>query len=157
MTQPTPRCLILACGNPLRGDDGVGPWLAEWAEDRLRSESTVRVLAPQQWTPELAEEIAHAASVLFVDCSAESPPGSVAIIEVQASAPARSLATHHLGAPELLALARDLYNSLPRKSLLLTVGAGSTQLGEEFSDAVIAALPGACMLLEDTVLRLLGS
>ena len=31
---PTPaRCLILACGNTLRSDDGVGPWLAEWAEE----------------------------------------------------------------------------------------------------------------------------
>jgi Ni,Fe-hydrogenase maturation factor len=39
MTPTQARCLILACGNTLRGDDGVGPWLAEWAEKRFREES----------------------------------------------------------------------------------------------------------------------
>jgi hypothetical protein len=40
--------------------------------------------------------------------------------------------------------------------LLLTIGAGSTELGEVFSDPVSAALPGACTLIEETVLRLLS-
>jgi hypothetical protein len=30
-------------------------------------------------------------------------------------------------------------------------------LGEQFSEAVAAALPGACNLIEKTVLRLLGN
>ena len=55
MTYATNRCLILACGNTLRGDDGVGPWLAEWAENQFRTESQICVIARQQWTPELAE------------------------------------------------------------------------------------------------------
>ena len=38
----------------------------------------------------------------------------------------------------------------------LTVGAGSTKLGEEFSAAVTAALPRACSHLEETVLQLPG-
>jgi Ni,Fe-hydrogenase maturation factor len=169
------RCLILACGNTLRGDDGVGPWLAEWAENTFRSETDVRVLARQQWTPELAEDIAHADSVLFVDASLTSAPGSVGLSRLElrggsrlelslewrgelrvGPAHAQGLATHHLGAPELLALADELFNSLPRAALLLTIGTGSTELGEAFSDAVAAALPAACRLLEETVLNLLG-
>jgi hydrogenase maturation protease len=153
MTYVPARCLILACGNTLRSDDGIGPWLAEWAEDRFRSEAGLRVLARQQWTPELAEEIAHSESVLFIDCSAESAPGLVAIIEIQPSAPTPGLATHHLGAPELLTLARELYDSLPRNALLLTVGAGSIELGEEFSEPVLDAIPRACSLLEHTILQ----
>jgi Ni,Fe-hydrogenase maturation factor len=66
------------------------------------------------------------------------------------------MAAHHLGAPELLALGRELYHSLPQNALLLTIGAGSTELGEVFSDPVSAALPGACTLIEETVLRLLS-
>ena len=65
MTQQKVRCLILACGNTLRSDDGVGPWLAEWAEERFLSETGVSVLIRQQWTPELAEDIARSESVLF--------------------------------------------------------------------------------------------
>jgi hydrogenase maturation protease len=149
------RCLILACGNTLRGDDGLGPWLAEWAETRFSTEAGLRVVARQQWTPELAEEIARAESVLFIDSSVDCPAGAVRIVPVEAAAGERGLDTHRLGASELLALARDLYAAKPRSALLLTIGAGSTELGEEFSESVKAALPEACRLLEETVLRLL--
>jgi hydrogenase maturation protease len=156
MNRSPTRCLILACGNTLRSDDGIGPWLAAWAEDRFREDPAVRVIARQQWTPDLAEEIAHAASVLFIDCSVESPAGSVQMREVQPSGLMQGLATHHQGAPELLSLASQLYNSLPRKALLLTIGAGSTELGEQFSEPVLDAVPQACALLERTILELLG-
>ncbi len=155
MTHPKARCVILACGNTLRSDDGVGPWLAEWAEDKFRHDLAVHVVIRQQWTPELAEEIARARSVLFVDCSVDSAPGSVTLTPVEPAASGQGLATHHLGAAELLALVRELYNSLPRSALLLTVGAGSTELGEEFSEPVLDAIPQACALLEENVVRLL--
>ena len=151
MTQTTIRCLILACGNTLRGDDGVGPWLAEWAEEKYRGDPTVRVISRQQWTPDLAEDIAGAESVLFIDCSIESAPGYVSLISIEPSVQTQGLATHHQGAPELLALARDLYNSRPAKAALLTIGAGSTELGEEFSKPVLDAIPHACGLLESTI------
>jgi hydrogenase maturation protease len=150
------RCLILACGNTLRGDDGVGPWLAEWAANRFRSQAGICVVARQQWTPELAEEIARAESVLFIDSSAESAPGVVKINSIQPAAGTERLATHHLDAAQLLALGRDLYGALPRNALLLTIGAASTELGEEFSGPMTAALPEACLLLEATVLNLLS-
>jgi hydrogenase maturation protease len=156
MTQLQPRCLILACGNPLRTDDGAGPWLADWAEMRFGARADVRVLARQQWTPELAEEIARAQSVLFIDCSVNSAPGSVALLPVEPGAGMEGLATHHLGAAELLALARDIYGAQPVNAQLVTIGAGSTELGEVFSEAVAAALPAACRLIEETVLRLLA-
>ena len=156
MTQPKSQCLILACGNTLRGDDGIGPWLAEWAKNKFRAESQVCVITRQQWTPELAEEIARAQSVLFIDCSVESVPGSIRLASVEPTAALQGLATHHQGAAELLALTRDLYSSQPTTSKLLTIGAGSTELGEQFSEAVTAALPEACRLIEATVLRLLS-
>jgi hydrogenase maturation protease len=155
MTQPKPRCLILACGNTLRGDDGVGPWLAEWAEKRFREESRVRVITRQQWTPELAEEIDRTQSVLFIDCSVDSAPGSIILAPVEPTVALQRIATHHQGAAELLALTRDLYSSLPTTAKLLTIGAGSTELGELFSESVTAALPEACRLIEETVLLLL--
>jgi hydrogenase maturation protease len=156
MSLTTARCLILACGNTLRGDDGVGPWLAEWAENRFRADADVRVLSRQQWTPELAKEIAFAESVLFIDCSSESEPGSVQLVSVQPATNTHGLATHHLDAPELLSLGRELYSSLPAQAYLMTIGASSTELGEQFSAPVTAALPAACQRIEETVLRLLN-
>jgi hydrogenase maturation protease len=155
MPQPQIRCLILACGNTLRSDDGIGPWLAEWAEERFAGNAAVCVLARQQWTPDLAEDIAHCAFVLFVDCSVDSAPGSVNIVEIQPRQQAQGLATHRQGAPELLFLARELFHAGPRPAKLLTVGAGSTELGETFSEAVLDAVPKACEILETTILQFL--
>jgi hydrogenase maturation protease len=156
MTQPTPRCLILACGNTLRGDDGVGLWLAEWAEQRFSVQPGVRVIADHQWSPELAEDVARAQSVLFIDCSLESEPGSLHLIPVAPAPGGPEHSTHHLGAAGLLALGRELYSSLPREALQLTIGAGSIEFGEKFSPAVTAAQPDACKLIEETVLRFLA-
>jgi hydrogenase maturation protease len=131
----------------------VGPWLAEWAEEKYRGDPTVRVISRQQWTPDLAEDIAQAESVLFIDCSVESAPGHVRLISIEPSAQTQGLATHHQGAPELLALARDLYNSLPARAALLSIGAGSTELGQTFSEPVLDAIPHACSVLESTILE----
>jgi hydrogenase maturation protease len=151
------RCLILACGNTLRGDDGVGPWLAAWADDRFAADPAVRVISRQQWTPDLAQDLAAIDSVLFIDCAVDEEPGAVRVAPVQPSPTKAGLATHHVGAAELVALCEELYGSLPRHALLLTVGAGSTELGEVFSQAVNDALPAARNLLERTVARLLES
>jgi hydrogenase maturation protease len=150
------RCLILACGNTLREDDGVGPFLARWAEERWRDDARVQVLCDHQWTPEMAEDVAQAESVLFVDCATDSAPGLVRSMAVEPAPDSTRLGTHHLDASQLLALARDLYGTIPRTSLLLTIGAGSLGLREGFSKAVQAALSEATQELEDTVQGLLG-
>jgi hydrogenase maturation protease len=149
----TARCLVLACGNTLRSDDGVGPWLAEWAAQRFQEDSSIRVVARQQWTPDLAAEIAGADSVLFVDSSVDSKPGRVNLIPVAANANSSKPNTHHMGAPELLGLSHSLYGSMSANAMLLTVGAGSTELGETFSEPVEAALPRARGVLEKAVLQ----
>ena len=151
------RCLILACGNTTRSDDGVGPRLAEWAEERFCNRADVRVVSQQQWTPELAEEIAAAEAVIFVDSSAESAPGHVRLISVEAKAGESGAATHHVDACELLGLAQALCGSRPAHAMLLTVGCGSTEFGETFSDCVEAALPRAQTVLEEAVLRFIGN
>src|SRR5438105_2766334 len=109
MTVTPVRFLILACGNTLRGDDGVGPWLAAWADERFAAEPAIRVISRQQWTPDLAEEIALSDAVLFVDCALDAAPGIVNVVPVRPARPEAGLATHHTGAAELLALSEELY------------------------------------------------
>lgn len=152
----TARCLVLACGNTLRSDDGVGPKLAAWAEERFREQPNVRVISRQQWTPDLAEDIAAVDSVLFLDASASSPPGRVRLIPVSSRAESSAPNSHHLKPSELLSLTRSLYHQIKSHAMLLTVNAGSTELGETFSTPVEAALPRARGILEKAVLRFLG-
>ena len=157
MVEPSARCLVLACGNSLRSDDGVGPKLATWAEERFREEPDVRVVSRQQWTPDLAQDIAAADSVLFVDSSVDSIPGRVCLSPVQSNRGNGDAATHSLEAHELLGLTRSIYGSIASHAMLLTVGASSTELGETLSDRVEAALPRARGVLEKAVLRFLAN
>jgi len=150
------RCLILACGNTLREDDGVGPFLADWAEEHWRDDARVRVICDHQWTPDMAEEVAAAEVVIFVDCALDQAPGEIVLCELSSAPLKPGLVTHHLGAAELLRVAEDLYRKQPRRACLLTVGAGSIELGEGLSDAVRAALPDAKVLLHQTVNQLLA-
>ena len=151
----TARCLVLACGNTLRSDDGVGPQLASWAEERFRQNPEVRVISRQQWTPDLAEDIAGADSVLFVDASVKPPPGRVRLIPVTSRVDSTAQPSHDLNPNQLLGLTRSLYGSIKSHAMLLTVGMGSTELGETFSAPVEAALPRARGILEKAVLRFL--
>ncbi len=156
MSSTTIQCLILACGNPVREDDGIGPWLAQWAKDRWRNDARIRVLCDHQWTPEMVEDVAKAESIIFIDCAADCAPGLVRIMSVEPATDLTKLGTHHLDASQLLALSRQLYGVMPSSSLLLTVGAASLELREGFSDAVRATMPEACQLLESSVLQILS-
>jgi hydrogenase maturation protease len=155
MNQISIQCLILACGNTLREDDGVGPFLAQWAEEHWRNDPRVRVLCDHQWTPEMVEEVAQAESVIFVDCATDCEAGIVRTMPVEPAGADSKIGTHHLDAGQLLVLSRQLYGAMPRISLLLTVGAGSLELREGFSEGVEAALPKATQMLQDSVQRLL--
>lgn len=141
----------------MRADDGIGPWLAAWAEQRFEDEPRLMVISRQQWTPELAADIAEADSVLFVDCSAADVPGSIQLQDVEPSTDPANVGTHHVSALQLLGMAQELYGSLPRRAQLLTVGAGTTELSEEFSPAVLEAIPAACAKLEETLSTLLAA
>lgn len=157
MPEPPIRCLVLACGNSLRGDDGAGPWLAAWAEERFRNHSGIRIISRQQWMPELTADLAAAQVVLFIDSSIESPPGAIRVEPVSPSAQQSGLLTHHLNPAELLSLQRGLYNSLPQRALLLTIGIAAMELGEGLSGPVRAALPNACAAIEEAVFEMLGN
>ena len=149
------RCLILACGNTLREDDGVGPLLASWAEVQWRDDPRVRVICDHQWTPDMAEEVAAAEAVIFVDCSLDQAPGEMMLRELSSAPLKPGLVTHHLGAAELLRVAEDLYGRQPRRACLLTIGAGTIELGEGLSEALRDALPDAKSLLDRTVRQIL--
>src|SRR6185369_1902339 len=110
------RCLILACGNTMREDDGIGPFLAQWAEEHWRNDPRVRVLCDHQWTPDMAEEIAAAETVIFVDCSLDQAPGQLMLRDLSPASPKPGLVTHHLGAAELLRVADDLYGTQPHRA-----------------------------------------
>ncbi|MGA2482816.1 MAG: hydrogenase maturation protease [Candidatus Acidiferrales bacterium] len=142
-----PRLLVLACGTLLRGDDGVGWRIAE-ALVQTPFAAEIEVLTSQQLTPELAESVSRAEAVVFVDASGEEPPGSISLKPVAPAPSVPGSLTHHLDPATLLATAQILYGRTPRRAHVLTVGAGSFDLGEELSEPVCRAIPDAVRMIE---------
>jgi Ni,Fe-hydrogenase maturation factor len=64
--------------------------------------------------------------------------------------PAESTSSHHVGADELLALARELVGATPR-AVAVGIGVADLELGEELSDPVEAAVPRALEVLADLI------
>jgi hydrogenase maturation protease len=94
--------VVLAIGNTLRGDDGVAAHVA----DLLGTRAGVEVRRVHQLTPELAEEMAHATAVVFVDAN---PGVTEARLERLVPAPQRSPLTHNVSPGELVLVAEQLY------------------------------------------------
>lgn len=126
--KPAVNFLVIGYGNTLRSDDGVGPKLVEAIE--VLKLPGVRTLVCQQLSPEYAEPISQADTVIFVDAAVDAPrevqlrplePGETAQIMAHAADPRT-----------MLALARDVFGHAP-KAWWLTIPAMSLEFGEALS------------------------
>ena len=133
-----PRVLIVAYGNPLRSDDGVGWAVAEELSRKLASPE-VEVLQLLQLLPELAESVSHVDTVIFVDASCEGEPGELRCRPVTPP-PAKVQFTHQLSPAELLGLSGQLYGATPQAFCVSLTGQ-YFEHGEELSESVAARLP----------------
>lgn len=93
--------LIYAIGNPLRRDDGVAQRAA-----LLLGEGDWTLHTPHELLPEMAEEVAAAARVIFID--ADFQPGETRLESIKATC-CPGLLSHGLRPCDLLSLTRKLY------------------------------------------------
>jgi hydrogenase maturation protease len=141
--------LIIGYGNTLRSDDGAGQRVAEavaqwnWHDEESPGGQSVKALAVQQLTPELAVEIAQAGTVIFVDAIAlaqEMPP------EVQIQPIAAGTGSYHWGhssdPQSLLDLTQALYGQAPQAYWIL-IPAVNFELGEQYSPVTATGITTA--------------
>jgi len=148
--QPMSRLLVLAYGNPLRGDDGVAGHIARGLGKTLHVPST-EIAILHQLTPELAERVSRADTVIFLDAVAGTVPGLISLESVDA-APSNTVTWTHILTPSaLLALSRAIYQKAPARALLLTVGGSSFEFDDELSDPVRRAIPEAVRKIVELV------
>jgi hydrogenase maturation protease len=142
--KPT-RLLVIGYGNTLRGDDGVGPRIAEavqaWAMPG------VRALAMPQLFPELASDLAAARAAVFVDAALQAECNRTSLVRL-APGNAGQLGSHQGDPASLLALAVTLYGRAP-ESYLLAVPGCDFELGERFSDLARRGMDDALRALRD--------
>ena len=123
--------LVIGYGNTLRGDDGVGPRVAE-AVAQLALPG-VRTLVCPMLTPELADPISRAGKVIFVDAAVDAP-NEVQWRKLEPNETSQLMA-HAADPRTMLALARDVFGHTP-EAWWLTIPAVDLSFREEFSPAV---------------------
>src|SRR6476469_6465141 len=145
-----PPVLIVAYGNPLRSDDGVG-WRAAAALQKRFSPEQAEIRTLHQLGPELAESASRTECVIFVDAAAgPGHPGEIQTKEVlpSDSDPEISAFCHAMSPSHVLALAAQLFQYRPRAFSASVVGENFNH-GESLSPAVEAALPALLARIEE--------
>lgn len=117
----TRRTLIVGYGSPIRGDDAIGPLAADALLSQPLPEG-VQVVSRHVLTAELAEDIAAADRVIFLDAAADGEPGEVRVRRLQPDASAVSTMAHFLDPRELLAWSQTLYRREPVAYLVSAAG-----------------------------------
>jgi hydrogenase maturation protease len=130
--------LVICYGNPLRGDDGIAWQVAQELLD-LKLEH-LEVITVHQLMPELAQMVAQASGVIFVDASLEIEPGEIMVRELEPAAQSKTF-THHLEPGNLLALANMLYGRAPQRAIVVSVGVSDMDYTEQLSPTIQTAIP----------------
>lgn len=121
--------LIIGYGSTLRGDDGVGPAVAELvATEQIEG---VETIACHQLTPELADPISQARRVVFVDASIDLPDDVVRVSKVDPKA-THQVMVHTASPGGLLHLAQSVFNACPT-AWLVEIPVAEMGIGEELS------------------------
>ena len=167
-SQPAPL-LVLAIGNPSRGDDAAGPLLAErlqaWlAGQDAHVQAQVEVIVDQQLAVEHAYDLQGRRRVLFVDAAMALPPleqgvpavppphTGVTLWNMGSTAPI-AISSHTCMPAYLMGLSASLFEGPPPEADLLAITGHGFDLGAPLSREVENALPEAWRILRDWLQR----
>ena len=115
------KVLIIGYGSPIRGDDAIGPLVA----DRLAADGVpdgVEVVSRHILTAELVADLVEHDRVIFLDAAVDGTPGEVRCRQLAPDAGAMSTMAHFLDPRELLAWCETLYGKVPETFLVSACG-----------------------------------
>lgn len=112
-----PRFLVIGYGSPIRGDDALGPMVAERLLD-LDLPADVDILIRQTLTPDLAGNLNDAEMAIFIDASTDGPAGELVCRRVVADPNASLAMVHFLNPAGLLSWTRQVYGRAPQAYVL---------------------------------------
>ena len=135
-----PKILVAAVGNPDRGDDGVGPVVAQRLSGKLPAGARVVVRSGDLMS--LIEDWAGVDAVICVDAAAQrGAPGRVYRIDLteEALPPELSFTSSHaFGLAEAIQLARVL-ELAPKQIVVYAIEGACFDTGAPFAPAVLSA------------------
>lgn len=130
--------MVVGIGNPLRSDDGLGPFIVQKIEEKNLPGVQVRIA--HQLNIELLEEVSHYDKILLVDASYFEQ--GLVFRKIESIVHAEGASSHHLSPEFFWFLAHKLYGQ-SLSLYLCAVQGHNFQMGETFSPAVQFIIPKA--------------
>ena len=143
-----PPVLVLACGNPSRGDDALGPLLVERLQERQKRGELdqVDLLTDFQLQIEHALDLRGRELVVFVDAAATGPePFSFEPVQLERDP---GYTTHVMAPGAVLRVFEQVVHGRVPEARLLAIRGYAFELGVPLTDAAAANLDAAlaCLL-----------
>lgn len=140
----TPAVLVLGLGNPLLGDEGVGPRALWRLSNDYRFPPTVELLDGGTAGLSLAPRVSASTHTIVLDAVRSGKPAGTVVQLNGAELPRRffsSLSPHQVGFRDILSASRLLEGSKPQAIVLIGVEPLRVRLSTELSRPVEKALP----------------
>ncbi len=136
------KTLVIGIGNPLRSDDGIGPYVADCIE--AQGLSGIKVWITQQLNVEDLERMLEYKRVILVDASLAGQPLDFRPVEKSTEGDLSS--SHHLSAGTFVNLAGSIY----KKNLnmhLCSIRGNNFEVGDKMSPEVLQRAQEAVKLI----------
>lgn len=150
MSGRVPPLLVLAWGNPSRGDDALGPLLAERLQAQAEAAAwagRVEVLTDFQLQVEHALDLVGRERILFVDAALDlAEPFAVRPLQ---AARGGGIGSHALAPEAVLQVYQDLHGQPPPPATLLAIRASAFELGSAPGSEALADLEMAITWARD--------
>jgi hydrogenase maturation protease len=150
---------LLGIGQPLRGDDGVGPEaVRQWSREypQTASDSFLHVVITETPGLDLLELFGEAEVVILVDAvESGDPAGTVSVRSwlPESGATSAEKTAHGFGVAETIALAGKIGARLPSHIVFIGVEGTQWELGMELSEPVRRAIPAAAREIQNQISR----
>jgi len=122
---------IIGYGNPRRGDDGAGPYMVKVLKKWIRNQKRIRFLSLTQLTPDLINDLQHAAFILFIDATVHKLKKGWQLTKVKPGIDPMPFLSHHISPSYLLGLFQMIYKRHPM-TWLISIQGYDFGLEEEF-------------------------
>lgn len=143
MQQERGNTLLIAVGNTLRGDDGIGHWVVAQVEKKKLPKVTVRYM--QQLHIDLLEELSRFDTVIITDASLQDSPAS---LEPIAGTDEGLSSSHRADAATLMSLHHKLYQQTVQW-MVCGIRATDFEMGETITKETLKNGEKALALLLD--------
>ena len=139
ISQNQAKTVIIGYGSPIRGDDAIGPLVADRLMEQLDSPE-IAVYSYHVLTAEMIEDLAGAELVVFLDASVDGPVGEVCCRRLESVTEMASSMAHFLSPAELLGWLEALYGRRPEAYLVSVRGVSFDYAHYQLSEPIAAAV-----------------